>query len=130
MTAPVAGELMLPVGLAKFGWLKTSCAWTSICQANRSVVWKLFISARSMFFIGGPSRILIPAFPNLPTLAGLEQTGVVVGHPGIEKAARLIQLLIVWPPDGITLTPDTTSGRPPGLLVFDVSNPEKLGVKY
>src|SRR5689334_13505670 len=91
MVAPVAGALIFALGLPKLGWFNTFCACTSTCHSNLSVVWKFFIRARSMFRIGGPSRMLRPAFPNRPTLAGFEHTGVPAGHPGIAKAPRLIQ---------------------------------------
>src|SRR5260370_30157043 len=64
MAAPVAGALIFALGLPKLGWFNVFCACTSICHRNLSVVWKFFISARSMFRMGGPSRILRPALPN------------------------------------------------------------------
>src|ERR1051326_2034540 len=91
MGAPVAGALILALGLPNLGWFTVFCACPSPCHSNLSVVWKFFIRAKSMFRIGGPSRMLRPAFPNRPTFAGFEQTGVLTGHPGIAKAARLIQ---------------------------------------
>ena len=70
-----------------------------------------------------------PASPVRPIAAGLGQTGLLSGQPGILNAAGLNQLLIVEPPDGYRLTPGTTSGRPPSVLVFEGSKPEKEGVK-
>src|SRR5690349_15295316 len=74
--------------------------------------------------------IPIPALPVRPTGAGLVQTGVLSGQPGILKAAGLNHPLIVDPLAGYRLTPGTTSGRPPKVLVFEGSKPEKDGVKY
>src|SRR5579872_4617770 len=80
--------------------------------------------------MAGPRRIPIPALPNLPTSAGLAQTGVEAGQPGMANAAGLNQLVILCGPTGAVLTPGTTSGRPPRVLVLDVSKPVNEGVKY
>ena len=70
-----------------------------------------------------------PAFPVRSMFAGFEQTGFASGQPGILNAAALSHRLIEGPPGGSVLTPATTSGQPPMVLVFEGSNPEKLGVK-
>jgi hypothetical protein len=69
-----------------------------------------------------------PALPNLPTGAGLAQTGVLAGQPGMAKAPALNQLVIDWPDErpGFPIT----SGRAmklllgPKLFVLDGSKPE------
>src|SRR5579875_2035732 len=78
----------------------------------------------------GPSRIFTPAFPNLPTLAGLVHTGALAGQPGILNAAGLNHSVSVCPAAGYILTPGTTSGLPLETPVFDGSGPENDGVKY
>src|SRR5437667_10018849 len=127
--AAVFGELILPPGLAKLGWLKAlaNIAWN--CTFRRSCTATSFSNAKSTFFIGGPCRISTPAFPNLPILAGLVQIGVLSGQPGTLNAPTLNQLVAVGPPEGVRLAPAMRSGRPPNVLVLEGSKPSKRGVK-
>src|ERR1041385_7552974 len=128
MTAPVAGELIFAEGLPKLAWLKTLPKLPSSCRISRSFNRKSFINPRSRLRMCGPDRMVLPALPKRPTLAGLLQTGFDAGQPGTANAPRLIQLAILWPLAGITLTPGITSGRPPILFVLDGSVPWNRGV--
>src|SRR5260370_40325390 len=95
--AAVFGELILPPGLAKLGWLKAlaNIAWN--CTFRRSCTAKSFISARSTFFIGGPCRISTPAFPNRPILAGVLDSVLLSEKPGAGTAAALTQWFALRP---------------------------------
>ena len=85
------------LGKEKFGWLKRLLPRAMKSKCNRSVSWKRFRMVRLLLMMPGPSRMLMPEFPNLPMLAGFvagfEQVGFESGQPGIVNALVLNQSL-------------------------------------
>src|SRR5947199_10351320 len=81
------------LGGEKFGWLKRLLPSAMKSKCSRSVIWKRFRRVKLWLIKPGPSRMLMPEFPNLPMLAGSEQVGLVSGHPGILNALVLNQAL-------------------------------------
>src|SRR5215468_294960 len=77
----------------------------------------------------GVCRRLTAELPNLPTLAGLSQTGLLSGQPGILNAETLNQLLMLCFA-GYRGAPAIRSGRPPRVFVLDGSNSSKEGVNH
>src|SRR5437868_5962665 len=81
----------------KFGWLKRLLQSAMKSKCNRSVIAKRFRRVKLWLMMPGPSRMLMPEFPNLPMLAGFEpgfeQVGSESGQPGILNALVLNQSL-------------------------------------
>src|SRR5215216_3758481 len=63
---PKVGEPRKLSGKLKFGWLKRLKASARICRFTRSVNRVFFSSDAFTFWNPGPSRIFLPAFPNVP----------------------------------------------------------------
>src|SRR5215831_12471068 len=100
---PNDGEERLTVGLPNSTRLKTLNASMRNCTLLRSVILMLLAIAVSIWKRPGARIRALPALPQ-------------VFLAGMEKAAGLIQLVIVCPPSGITDTPGTRFGRWPAAL--------------
>src|SRR5215467_4241229 len=100
---PNDGEERFTVGLPNSTRLKTLNASMRNCTLLLSVILTLLAIAVSIWNKPGARIKALPALPQVPLA-------------GVEKAAGLIQLVIVCPPSGITETPGTRFGRWPALL--------------
>src|SRR5215467_9220117 len=105
---PNDGDERLTVGLPSSTRLNTLKASMRNCTLLLSVILTLLAIAVSIWNRPGARMRALPALPQVP-LAGME------------KAAGLIQLVIVCPPAGITDTPGTRFGRWPALLPSGMS---------
>src|ERR1700683_1368293 len=100
------------------------------CSRTRSVIGKYFIAEKSKLIFFGPRKMFTPLLPNRPTFAGLVQTGLIAGHPGMANALGSKKCVIDWPEDSFPLP--IRSGRArkllldagPKLFVFEGSKPE------
>src|SRR6516165_8199616 len=91
---PKLGDERLTVGLPSSTWLNTLNASIRNCTLLRSVILTLLAIALSIWNSPGARLNALPALPQVPLA-------------GVEKAAGLIQFVIVCPPVGITDTPGT-----------------------
>src|SRR6185437_4310363 len=123
---PTLEELMFVLGLPKFGWFSAFSASAPNRKFKRSRILKLLNRPKSKFASPGDVRLPLEAVPKRPTSAGLEQTGVELGQPGIAKAPGLNQR---WCVGFERCESPIWSGRPPKWRVLEGSNPEKLGVR-
>src|ERR1041384_8703699 len=72
---PKVGEPRKLSGKLKFGWLKRLKASARNCRFTRSVKWVFFTSDAFTLLNPGPSRIFLPALPNVP---GAEKANAAV----------------------------------------------------
>src|SRR6516164_1525048 len=100
---PNDGDERLTVGPPSSTRLNTLNASMRNCTLLLSVIRTLLAIAVSTWNKPGARMRALPAFPQVPLA-------------GVEKAAGLIQFVIVCPPVGITDTPGTRFGRSPALL--------------
>src|SRR5439155_24944179 len=117
LTTPTdPGVDMFAAGLLKFGWLKTFCMAASKVNLNRSVMGNRLAIVRLCSCRPGACRIFTPLLPKRP--AGGRTKAVASNHRVSFRSERSRLPLAM------------RSGRPPDVLVFDGSAPEKLGLKY
>src|SRR5205823_8382728 len=129
VTIPASGVSIVLLGLLKFGWLKRFPKSPMRSKCHRSLSWNRFRRVRFCVFSPGPSKMLMPEFPNLPMLAGFGHAGLESGHPGILKAVVSNQWLTErWAGD--TLPFAILSGSPPKEFVFEGSVVEKKGENH
>jgi len=114
-TPTVPGEEMLAAGVVKFGWLNAFDAAAVIANLNLSVSAKLFEIEMFCMLYPGPSRTLAPELPNLPGGGGTK-------HPASNQRFTSRSAEGRFPLQ-------IRSGRPPEVLVFEGSDPEKVGEK-
>src|ERR1051325_10479970 len=75
---PKVGEPRKLSGRLKFGWLKRLKASARNCKLKRSVRAVFFTRDAFTFWNPGPSRIFLPAFPNVP--GGGKTKAAVLNH--------------------------------------------------
>src|SRR5215475_1619230 len=100
---PNVGDERFTLGLPSSTRLNTLNASRRNCTLLLSVILTVRAIAVSIWNRPGARIRALPALPQVPLA-------------GVEKAAGLIQLVIVCPPSGITETPGTRFGRSPAAL--------------
>src|SRR5215468_12752806 len=100
---PNVGDERFTFGLPSSTRLNTLNASMRNCTLLLSVIFTVLAIAVSIWKSPGARMRALPALPQVPLT-------------GVEKAAGLIQFVIVCPPAGITDTPGTRLGRCPALL--------------